>query len=88
MSEYEKIKYGNRLSTTTIDLLHLKSEFGKMRNVKDEVMVHLVNNQLQKIDTDTCGIFQLCFYMNLLTPVDGSSIIHDKNFRNLSLKNF
>ena len=64
MSEYEKIKNGNRLSTTTIDLLHLMSEFRKMHNVKDEVTVHLVNDQLQKIDTDACGIFQLYFYMN------------------------
>ena len=29
MSEYEEIKNGNRLSTTTQDLLYLMNEFGK-----------------------------------------------------------
>ena len=38
MNEYEKIKNANRLRTTTQDLLHL---------MKDKVMVHFVDNQLQ-----------------------------------------
>ena len=78
MGEYEKIRNGNRLSTTTIDLLHLMYQYGKLHNIKDEVTVHLVDDQLQKIDTDTCGIFQLYFYVNLFTPMDGSPIIQDK----------
>ena len=86
MSENEKIRNGNTLSTTMIDLLHLMREYGKMHNVKDEVTVHLVDDQLQKIETDTCGIFQLYFYINLFTPVDGSSIIHDKTLSKSTLK--
>ena len=43
MNEYEKIKNANRLRTTTQDLLHL---------MKDKVMVHFVDNQLQKTETD------------------------------------
>ena len=43
MNEYEKIKNANRLRTTTQDLLHL---------MKDKVMVHFVENQLQKTETD------------------------------------
>ena len=37
-----------------------------------------MDDQLQKIDTDMCGIVHLYFYMNLLTPMDGSSITQDK----------
>ena len=78
MSEYEKIKNAHRLNTTTADLLHLMNKFGKLHKIKDKVIVHLVDDQLQKTETDTCGIFQLYFYVNLFTPVDSSAIIKDK----------
>ena len=64
MNEYEKIKNGHRLRPTTQDLLHLMYQFGKLHKIKDIVKVHLVNDQLQKIETDTCGMFQLYFYFN------------------------
>ena len=51
MNEYEKIKNANRLSTTTQDLLHLMNEFRKKHNLKNEVMVHFVDNQLQQKQT-------------------------------------
>ena len=41
-------------------------------------MVHFVDNQLQKTETDTCGIFQLYFYVSLFNPVENSQIINDK----------
>ena len=78
MNKYEKIKNANRLSTATQDLLHLMNEFGKKHNLKNEVMVHFVHDQLQKTETDTCGIFQLYFYVNLFNPVENSQIISDK----------
>ena len=68
----------NTLSTTTNDLLHFMHQYGKLHNIKGQVTVHLVGDQLQRNDTDTCGMFQLYFYMNLFIPVDGSSIILDK----------
>ena len=78
MSEYEKIKTGHRLRPTTQDLLHLIYEYGKLHNVKDTVKIHSVDDQLQKIETDTCGIFQLYFYYNLFVPYENSDIIEDK----------
>ena len=45
---------------------------------KGHVKVHLVDDQLQKIETDTCGMFQLYFYFNLFMPFENSSIISDK----------
>ena len=77
MQEYEKIKDAKQLKTTTQDLLHLMYEFGKLHNVEDEVTVFSLDDQLQKIETDTCGIFQIYFYYNLFNPFNNSSIIKD-----------
>ena len=59
MNEYEKIKNEHRLRPTIQDLLRLMYKFGKLHKVKDTIKVHLVDDQLQKIETDTCGIFPL-----------------------------
>ena len=52
-------------------------EFGKLHKIKDIVKVHLVDDQIQKIKTDTCGIFQLYFYFNLFMLFENSLIIKD-----------
>ena len=67
MSEYEKIKNMNTLSETTIDLLHLMNKYRKNHKLKDEVTVHLVNDQLQMIEKDTCGIKSI-FILTCLIP--------------------
>ena len=54
------------------------NELEKKRNLKNEVTMHFVDDQLQKTETDTCGIFQLYFYVNLFNPVKNSQIISDK----------
>ena len=77
MREYEKIS-DKQLKTTTQDLLHLMYEFGKLHNIQDEITVFNLDNQLQKIETDTCGIFQIYFYYNLFNPFSDSCIIKDK----------
>ena len=86
MREYEKIRNSHRLTTTTQDLLHLMYEFGKLHKINDVVTMHLVENQLQKIETDTCRIFQLYFYVNLFTPLENSSIVNDKNLSKSTLE--
>ena len=48
--------------------------------------MHLIDDQLQKIETDTCGIFQLYFYVNLFTPLENSSIVNDKKLSKLTLE--
>ena len=77
MREYEKIKDTKQLKTTTQDLLHLMYEFGKLHNVQDEVTVFSLDDQLQKMETDTCGIFQIYFYYNLFKPFNTSAIVKD-----------
>ena len=61
MGAYKEVKNANNLSTTTIDLLHLMYEFGKLHKVNDEIKVHLVDDQLQNLDTDTCEYFNFTF---------------------------
>ena len=77
IKEYEKIKNAHRLRPTTQDLLHLMYEFGKFHKINDIIKVNSVDDQLQKIETDTCGIFQLYFYFNLFVPFENSLIIKD-----------
>ena len=77
-NDYEKIKSANRLNTITQDLLHLKNKFGRNHNLKKDVTLHFVDDQLQKTKTDTCGIFQLYFYVNLFNPIKNIQIIIDK----------
>ena len=78
MREYEKIRNSHRLMTTTQDLMHLMYEFEKLHKINNVVTQHLVDDQLQKIETDTCGIFQLYFYVNMFMPFENSSIVNDK----------
>ena len=81
MLQYEKIKDMKQLRTTTQDLLHLIYKYGKLHNVQDEITVFSVDDQLQKIETDTCGIFQIYFYYNLFKPLINSSVIKDNVIR-------
>ena len=78
MQEYEKIKNKNRLSETTIDLLHLMHEFGKDHNLKNEVIDHLVHDRFQMIDKDTCGMYQFYLYVNLFNPLENDCLINEK----------
>ena len=41
------------------------------------ITVYSVDDQLQKLETDTCGIFQLYFYFNLFVPFENSSVLGD-----------
>ena len=82
----KKIRNSHRLMTTTQDLLHLMYEFGKLHKLNNVVTMHLVDDQLQKIETDTCGIFQLYFYVNLFTPLENSLIVNDKKLSKSTLE--
>ena len=68
-----------KLNTIVADLLHLIKEFGKLHNIRNEIVLYLVDDQLQELTSDTCGIFQLYFYKNLFDPLakTKSQIIND-----------
>ena len=58
-------------------LFHLINKFAKLNRIKDEVILHFVDDQLQNEITDTCGIFQLYFYKKLFDPLKKSRIINN-----------
>ena len=41
------------------DLFHFLNYFAELNTIKDEVILHLVENQLQNETSDTCGISTL-----------------------------
>ena len=86
MREYEKIRKGHRLTITTQDLLHLMYEFEKLHKTNDVVTGHLADDQLQKIEMDTCGIFQLYIYVNLFTLLKNISMENDKKLSKSTLE--
>ena len=49
INEYKKLKNLDKLSETTVDVMYLINKYGKKRNLRSEVVIHLVNNQLQII---------------------------------------
>ena len=76
----------NRLSETTIDLLHLMNEYGRKYKLKNEVIVHLVEDQLQEIERDTCGVYQIYFYVNLFNPLENNIIINQKSLNKRTIE--
>ena len=78
MREYQKIKSKNRLSKTTIDLLHLMNKYEKKYDLKDEIIVDLVDDQLQMIEKEKCVIHQIYFYVSVFNSLENSSIINEK----------
>ena len=73
---YEKIDY-SQLTTTSQDLFHTIHEFSKVHK-KKKVKIYMVDDCLQDLELDTCGIFQLYFYTNLFLPNYKSKILNHK----------
>ena len=73
-----KEKSLKNLTDTTKDFFHLLSEFGKLKKHKKEMKTVLLDDQLQELTTDTCGMFQLFFYKNLFEPSADSKIMNDE----------
>ena len=77
--EYKKLENFDKFSKTTVDLLHLINDYGKKHRLRNEVIIHLVDYQLQMIEKDTCGMYQIYFYVNLFNLLDKNSILNEKN---------
>ena len=56
-----------QLTATSQDFLHMLNEFAKVHK-RQVVNVFMVEDCLQDLESDTCGIFQLYFYTNLFLP--------------------
>ena len=58
----------------------------KKYKLKDEITVHLVDDQLQMIERDSRGMYQICFYVNLCNPLKNSSIISENILNKRAIK--
>ena len=79
---YHKLKKTNeisKLTDITKDFFHLLAEFAKVNNLSNEMTVVLVDDEIQEIYSDTCGLFQLYFYKNLFDPNENSKILNDEH---------
>ena len=87
---YGKLKESElkSLTTTAQDLLHLLAEFAEYNIVKDEMKLVLTYDELQEINTDTCGKFQLYFYKNLFDPLKNSKIQEHEKLTKKSNRNY
>ena len=72
LESYKKIDR-KLLTTTGQDFFHTLNEFGKVHKRK-LVDVYMVDDQLQNLKSDTCGLFQLYFYTNSFVPESNSKI--------------
>ena len=68
MEEYRKIKTVNRLSKTMQEILHLINEFGKLHNLKEDVRVDSVDDQLQNQKMTLVESFKFVFFCKLIQP--------------------
>ena len=84
--EYKNLKNFDKLSKATVDLLHLINKYGKKHRLRDEVIVHSVDEKLQMIEKDTCGMRQIYFYVNLFNPLDNRSILSGKNLNKRTIE--
>lgn len=69
-----------KLSTTSQDLFHFIESFGKLHNIKDYVSVWMSEDLIQKLETFTCGPFQLFFFEDLFGASENSWIFKHKKF--------
>ena len=72
----KKTKRSYNLRERTVDVMHLINSFRKRPNIKDEVEINMVDDSLQMVKKNTCGMFQLYFYVNLFNLLESSTIIH------------
>ena len=69
----------NDLSPMAIDFFHFIDKFAKLHNIKSKVVIHMLEDLIQKTETDTCGVFQLYFYENLFElQYDSTIMLHEK----------
>ena len=78
---YHKLKEReiSKLTHTAKDFFHLLAKFVKVNNLSKEMTVLMFVDEIQKIYSDTCGLFQLYFYKNLFDPDENSKILNDEH---------
>ena len=79
LNVWEKLPHQKKsqLNETATYFFHLLYQFAKLKKV-NKMNIVIVENDLQKLSSSTCGIFQLYFYKNLFDPPIQSNIQNHK----------
>ena len=85
--DLEAFKHVNKKQLTAIaqDFFHTLNEFAKVHQRK-LVNVFMADDQLQNLQSDTCGLFQLYFYTTLFLPKENSKIVNNKTLNMKTLE--
>ena len=80
---YHKLKEReiSKLTDTAKDFFHLLAELTRVNNLLKEMTVLMLVDVIQEIYSDTCGLFQRCFYKNLFDPDENSKILNDETLK-------
>ena len=82
---YKKVNKDS-LTPTARDFFHSLSQFSKVHN-EISVNVYMEDDQLQNMKSDTCGLFQLYFYMNLFLSKESRKIVGNRTLNLRKIKN-
>ena len=69
------------LSDTVRNFFHSVQAFGIKLKLKSFVNIWMVEDRIQDLDSNTCGIFQLYFYENMFNPNQNSKIENHTKFK-------
>ena len=85
IAEFKKTNK-SALTSTAQNFFHSLNEFAKIHNT-DYADIYMVDDQIQNIKTDTCGLFQLHFYIIPFIPQEKSQIIKNKTINLQTIRN-
>ena len=74
------------LSDTAMNFFHFVQAFGNKLNLCDFVNIWTKEDRVQDLNSETCGIFQIYFYDNLLDRNEDSKIQHKKRLNKRTIE--
>ena len=74
------------LSNTTRDFFYFVQVFGIKLKLRSFVNIWMVEDRIQDLDSNSCGIFQLYFYENLFNPDQNSKIQNETKFKKTTVE--
>ena len=88
VTAYQKLteKERDSISSEAHDLFNLLSGYARVKDQSEELYLLILNTQLQKEESSTCGNFNLYFLKHLFDPLKTSAIIECKKLNETTLE--
>ena len=74
------------LSNTARDFFYFVQAFGIKLKLRSFVNIWMVEDRIQDLDSNSCGIFQLYFYENLFNPDQNSKIQNETKLKKTTVE--